>query len=124
MSTVAASAGSTGSVIGIINNSVFRLPVAFADDATPGTFADYDLPTDNVTGGFVARVSVVFGTTAPDTLTVTVKDSDGVTLVTETLTATGSLTIDSPIPFVGELTLALSGNTTASATGTVVFYLI
>lgn len=124
MATTTQGTGRSGAVLGIVSNSVYRIPIDFADDASPGTFTDTTISTGDVSGGMIVRVAVVFGETAPNTLTVTIKDSDGVTLITETVTATGNLYIESPIAFKGDLTLSLSGNTTASATGKVVLYLI
>lgn len=75
--------------------------------------------------GFLSAVRVLFGATAPNTLTVTVSDSDGNTLVTGTVTASGSLDMEGATPaFVNGLSVAISGNTTANATAaiTIVFF--
>lgn len=67
--------------------------------------------------GFLSAVRVLFGTTAPDSLVVTVTDADGHTIVTGTLTASGELDLEGKTPvFVDGLSIAVSGNTTNSAT--------
>jgi len=73
-------------------------------------------------GGALSAVRVKMGSTAPDTLTITIKDSDGIIIATGTLTADGELTIASPIVFVGGLTISISGNTTVNATATISLY--
>lgn len=93
----------------------------FAYDATPSAMAVYT--ATHLEGGHLSGVGVVFGpVTLPDTLTVTVKDSLGVTIASGTLTATGRLESFSPAPFVGALTVTLTGNTVASAVGKVTLY--
>lgn len=70
--------------------------------------------------GALAAVGVKFGTTAPDSLTVTVADVLGVTVAAGTVTASGYLELDRPLFFTpGPLTITLSGNTTNSAAATV-----
>jgi hypothetical protein len=70
--------------------------------------------------GALAAVGVKFGTTAPNSLTVTIADVLGVTIATGTVTASGYLELDRPLFFTpGPLTITLSGNTTNSAAATV-----
>jgi len=70
--------------------------------------------------GFLSAVRVLFGGTAPNALTVTVKDTDGHTLVTGSLSASGELDLEGKTPlFVNGLAVAVSGNTTNSATATI-----
>jgi hypothetical protein len=93
----------------------------FTYDATPNAMAVYT--SEHLEGGHLSGVGVVFGpVTLPDTLTVTIKDSLGVTIASGTLTATGRLESFSPSPFVGALTVTLTGNTVASAVGKVTLY--
>lgn len=70
--------------------------------------------------GFLSAVRVLFGGTAPDSLTVTVTDADGHAIAAGTLTASGEIDLDGKTPvFVGGLSLTLSGNTTNSATAVI-----
>jgi hypothetical protein len=67
--------------------------------------------------GFLSAVRVLFGTTPPDSITVTLKDADGHTLATGTLTASGEIDLDGETPvFVNGLSVAVAGNTTDGAT--------
>ncbi|MBU1567729.1 MAG: hypothetical protein KJ630_19155 [Proteobacteria bacterium] len=103
-----------------VGELIAKYPAVFTDDAsTADDIPDCDIATS---GGHLSGVGVVFGTTAPDTVTITVKDSDGMTLASGTLTATGRLESFAPAPFVGALTVSVSGNSTLSATGTVILY--
>ena len=70
--------------------------------------------------GFLSAVRVLFGATAPSSLTVTVTDADGHTIVTGTLSASGELDLEGKTPvFVDGLSLTVSGNTTNSATAVI-----
>ena len=75
--------------------------------------------------GFLAGVAVKFGTTAPTSGTVfDVTDADGIVIATGALTASGRLTIDKPIPFIGNLTVSSTGNAVNSATGKVRLFFV
>ena len=103
---------------------------------TPITVAKYtfldgssppQIPTETITGfdGFLVGCAVKFGTTAPNTLTVTITDEDSISIYAGTVTASGRLTApDSLIPVSGTLTVALTGNSTANATGTIKLFFI
>lgn len=93
-------------------NGIFTKTVDFTDTATPSGLAATDL------GSFammLKTVRVLFGTPAPNTLTVLIKDKDGHTIVNETITASGPIYLDDDEPLSDGCTLALSGNTIASA---------
>lgn len=66
---------------------------------------------------------VKFGTTGPNTMTITLTDIDGVTAFTEaSVTASKRNTIAAPVPIVGDLTMAITGNGTNSAVATISLY--
>lgn len=95
-----------------VPNPVVGYRFAVVADAAAATIPD------SVTGeiaGFLAGVGIEFGSTAPDSLAVVVKDIQGITIASGTLTASGRLTLDNPVPFAGALTVSASGNTTNSA---------
>ena len=70
--------------------------------------------------GFLSAVRILFGGTAPDGLTVAITDSDGHTIASGTLAASGEIDLDGKTPiFVDGLSIAISGNTTNSATATI-----
>jgi hypothetical protein len=70
--------------------------------------------------GFLSAVRVLFGTTAPDTVTITLTGADGHTIATGTLTASGSLDLNGETPvFVNGLSIAIAGNSTNSATAVI-----
>lgn len=88
-----------------------------ADDATAAFTAH---TTALSFDGALAAIGVKFGTTAPDSLTVTVADVLGVTIAAGTVTASGYISLDRPMFFTpGPLTIALTGNSTNSAAATV-----
>ena len=88
-----------------------------ADNATAAFTA---LTTTHSFDGALAGVGVKFGSTAPDSLTVAIADVLGVTIVTETIAASGYLLLDRPLFFTpGKLTITLTGNTTNSAAAVV-----
>lgn len=100
-----------------LKTGIWEQVITFVDDNPVAGVTDEVLGTYS---GMLRSVRILFGTPAPDTFTVTVKDSTGNVLVTDaSVTASGSLTIDTPIPFVGGLTLSLEDNTTADAEATV-----
>jgi hypothetical protein len=124
MSSVSYSSQFSGWITNARTTPVYKYSAYFLDDASPGTFSDFTTASGDFTGGILQRVTVKAGETAFNTITVTVKDSDGVTLVTGTLTATGELEMDGPKAFTGQLTISLSGNGTANANGYVNLYLV
>lgn len=77
-----------------------------------------------VKGAFLSGFGVLFGTTAPDSLEVTLTDEDGLTIATGTLSASGRGTLTTPVPLINEVNIALAGNTTNSATGTFYLYVL
>ncbi|MDP1817984.1 MAG: hypothetical protein Q8K92_26260 [Leadbetterella sp.] len=94
---------------------------SFAYDATPNAMAVYT--SEHLEGGHLSGVGVVFGpVTLPNSITVTIKDNHGVTIASGTLTATGRLESFSPQPFVGPLSVYLTGNTTPGAVGELTLY--
>lgn len=100
---------------------LYKKTYAFVDGDPAAGLTDEDLGDIS---GALAGLRVAFGDTAPDTLTVTIKDKDGVTVVTGTVTASGEIYIDQPILFVNGLTMTLAGNTVAEAQATIVLYLL
>lgn len=91
---------------------------AFTADAGAATIPD--LAVAGSTGLLCAAGAVFDGTTPPDSLTLTVKDKYGTTVVTGTLAATGRIAFDDgPQAIVGGCTVSCSGNTTNSAKATV-----
>ena len=112
----------TGSASNMQQNVQVKHVFTFSDGATAGTIPVYTVspaPT-----GLLMGIGVVFGATAPNTLTVTVKDADGLTIATGTVTASSRIELLAPVPFVEGMTVTLSGNTTVNALGTVALYWI
>ena len=105
------------------HTNLFKKTVTFSAGNPAANLADTSIGT--AFSGFISAVRVLFGGTAPNTLTVTIKDTDGHTIVTGTVTASGSLDLEGATPtFVDGLTIACSDNTTnnASATITIVYF--
>lgn len=95
--------------------NLYKKSVTFSAGNPAAALADTSIGTGF--SGFISAVRVQFGGTAPNTLTVTVKDADGHTIVTGTLTASGQLDLEGTTPmFVNGLSVACSGNSTNSAT--------
>lgn len=92
---------------------LFKKTVTFSAGTPAADLATTSLGT--AFSGFLSAVRVLFGGTAPDSLTVTVTDTDGHVLVTETITNSGSLYIEGTPVFVNGLSIAVAGNTTNSA---------
>lgn len=93
----------------------------FTADAANGSVPDW-----TVTGstGLLMDMAVIFGATSPNSVTVTVKDTDGLTVASGTVTASGRiLPTDIGRPLLNGATVSISGNTTNSAIATVVLYL-
>jgi len=102
-------------------NTLTEHKIAWVDGATAGTIPNEDIPINNGNGGHIAAIGVKFGATAPNTITVTISDNHGIPICAGTLTASGRMELTTPIPFpipyVGVLTVAHSGNTTVNALG-------
>ena len=78
-------------------------------------------------GRYFAEASIVFGTTPPDALGITVNDADGIDLLSgagASVTATKRITNSPPRIFYGDLIVVPTGNTTAGAIITVKLYFI
>lgn len=103
-----------------VPNGVFKVSSVFTDSNPASGISNVSI--GNKLSGMLTNVRVVFGSPAPNTATISVKDSDGHAMVSGTLAASGSLFIDYPKLFVGGMTLTISGNTTASAVATVICY--
>lgn len=99
-------------------NNVWKPTIGYAYEFTADS-SDGSVPdkTTAPMAGALAAVAIVFdGTTAPNSVTLTVADALGATIVTDTVTATGYLDLDKPMVFLpGALTISVSGNTTSSA---------
>ena len=95
----------------------------FTADAADGSIPAWNATSDPLImtafTGTITDVRVLFGSPAPNALTVTLVDALGVTLGSIALTASGVLAPDAPIQVSGGLSIALTGNSTNSATGTV-----
>jgi len=97
---------------------LFKKTVTFGAGSPAADLASTSLGTSF--SGFLSAVRILFGGTAPNTLTVTITDTDGHTIVTGTVTASGELDLDGKTPvFVDGLSIAVSGNTTNSATAVI-----
>ena len=97
---------------------IFKKTVTFSAGNPAADLAITSIGTD--ISGFLSAVRVLPGGTAFDSLLVTVKDSDGNTIASGTLTGAGELDLDGKTPlFINGLTIACSGNTTNSATATI-----
>lgn len=92
---------------------------AVIDDASPGSIPDY---IAEFYGGHLSGVGVTFGAIPPNSLTVSVIDTYGVTIATGTVTATGRLDSFAPQPFTGNLTVRVTGNTVPNASATIALY--
>jgi len=98
-------------------NALFEHKIAWVDGATAGTIPTEAIPINNGNGGHIAAIGVKFGATAPNTVTVTISDAHGIPICSGTVTASGRVDLSSPVPYVGVLTVAHSGNTTVNALG-------
>ena len=99
-------------------NTLSEHRIAWVDGATAGTIPNEDIPINYGNGGHIAAIGVKFSiVTIPNTITVTISDSHGIPICSGTLTATGRIDLSSPVPYVGVLTVAHSGNTTVNALG-------
>jgi len=101
--------------------NLFKYSNTFIADAADGSIPDW---VSTIASCFVVGVGVVFGTPAPNSLTVNLKDSDGLTVATQIMTASGRVDFDGAVPIVDGFTLTLTGNTTNSATAQIVIYLM
>lgn len=110
-----------GSVSGIIPSKVIENPIAFVDGGAlnTGTVPPQVVPLD---GGHLSGVGVKAGTIPFNAITVAIKDKWGTTIARGTLTATGRLESFAPQPFVGDLTIVPTGNTTPDADFTVILF--
>jgi hypothetical protein len=108
----------TGSLSGALNKP-YGVQKTFTADA-----ADGSIPADEeIVGlsGHLIGVDVVFGTTAPNSLTVALKTHDGITIVTDgPMTTSTRITVSPPVPFSGGLKILCTGNTTNSATAKII----
>lgn len=75
-----------------------------------------DWVVDEVKPAFLADIGVKFDSgTPPSSLTVTIKDLDGLQVAQETFAESGRLTIDDRPSLIGGATISISGNTTNGA---------
>lgn len=93
----------------------------FTADASAATIPSKVCP---IKGAFLCGFGVLFGTTGPDSLEITLTDEDGLTIATATLAASGRGTLSTPIALMNELNIAVAGNTTNSASGTLSLYFL
>jgi hypothetical protein len=98
----------------------FALENTATADAANGTFPDWAFSGP---AGLLMEVGVVFGTTGPDSLTVTITDADGLQVEESTITASGRIILaDGARCLLHGGTVALSGNTTNEAEAKVILY--
>jgi len=110
----------SGSISGLADSSVCGISWEATADASAATFVSQTIPRATVSGGFLSSISAKFdGTPPPSALTVTVSDRLGIVKATSSFAASGTDVISPAVPFVGPLTVALSGNSTNSAKVTV-----
>lgn len=102
--------------------SMFALSAVFTADASAATVPDLSLA--HFETAFLTDIGVVFdGTTPPDTVTVTVKDADGLQAFQEaSITASGRVVVSDRPSLAGGCSVAISGNTTNSAKARVTLY--
>ena len=82
--------------------------------AADGSIDDWGV--DEVKPAFLADIGVKFDSeTPPSSLTVTIKDIDGLQVAQETFVESGRLTIDDRPSLIGGATITISGNTTNGA---------
>lgn len=113
-----------------VSNSLLEIPITFEADAADGSIDLSDLSElENVTGHFVRIGYVEDGVTPPDALYASIKDKNGVEVLGNTASAleTGKPKFSEnaiPVPFVRGLVVALTGNETVSAKGTLWLYVM
>lgn len=109
---------------GYVGNTknMFAISAVFTADAANASIPDLSLA--DMPSAFLTDVGVVFdGTTPPNTLTVSVKDIDGLTAFTESsITASARIAASDRPSLVKGLTVACSANTTNSAKARVTLY--
>jgi hypothetical protein len=107
---------------GYLNGSYTRpigLVKTFTADDSDGSMPDESIHS---VSGWLVGIDVEFDeTTPPDSITVVIKSIGGITLATSAaLTESGRVSIDPPLPIGGGVILSASGNTTNSATASIV----
>lgn len=107
---------------GYLNGALSRpvgLVKTFVADAADGSIpADEAVP--NV-AGLMTGIDVEFLDPAPDSLVVAIKSVSGLTLITSSaMTASGRVEVSPPIDICGGLKILCDGNSTNSATATIV----
>ena len=73
---------------------------------------------------FVTDADVVFGSPAPNTITIEADRYSGAAAFSFTATASGPAAFGSPIQFDDSVKITISGNTTNSAVGTINLYIV
>jgi hypothetical protein len=99
---------------------MFAVAREFTADASAATVPDWDLK--DIPSAFLVDLGVVFdGVTPPDTLTVTVKDIDGLTVFEESgITASARVVVADRPSIIKGCVVAISANTTVSAKAKVI----
>jgi len=96
--------------------------VDFIADSSDGSFPE---ATISNLAQSLARVGVVFGSPSPSSLTIKINDEDGIDLLEgegTSMDATGQIVLSTPVIFIGQLTIVLTGNKTTSAGCRIVLY--
>jgi hypothetical protein len=119
--------GSTGGVSGWVTDNI-TVPTAFCRSGATFGASGCTL-TEAIRGYYLLTVSTKPGTTAPTSYGATWTDALGVDLFNGAVTsrstsAAQSVNVQTNQPLSGPYTFALSGQSTASGTGTMVLYLL
>lgn len=108
-------------------NPVIAFQFAFVADSTDGSYTAA-LPSAILQdiAGILMDVGIVFGSTGPDSLDITITDGSGRTVYsTSNLTASQAAPVmTDSVPVVGDVSVIISGNTTNSAAVNITLYLI
>jgi len=95
----------------------------FTADASAATIPAYAIGS---LSGFITAIDVEFDAVAPpNSATVTVSTANGIAVISgSALTASGRITLSSPVPVAGGFIITVTGNTTNSAKAKVVVYVM
>ncbi|MGD9156917.1 MAG: hypothetical protein PVG39_00795 [Desulfobacteraceae bacterium] len=101
---------------------LYKIPITFTADDT-----DQSIPTIEIKeSGYFIGIAYKAGATAPAAMVAAITDElDNELLDVATALVSGQRefsAFDKPVPFIGGITLALTGNTVNSATGTIDIY--
>ena len=99
--------------------TMFSLKRTFIADSSNASVPDWKI--DDVRPAFLADIGVVFdAVTPPDTVTITIKDIDGLQVYQNIFSGSERLTIDERPSLIGGAIISISGNSTNGAKAKVV----